>query len=256
MNNGDDQVDSERAGFWRRVVDTLRETPTVVVPFTLLGLLATGIEVLRQSDPVVTVPQTAAQQGWVHVTFPVYPRPFEAVGTTLAGTLGLEIEWLLRTATLETVALIGAAGAMVGVVRMIHPEQSRPVVGFVRLAAYELGLAGALLAIEYGLLVTDLADLVALPLMIVLLYLYVRLFTVPALLAQGEPIVTALRESTQRTWLSGWTRLGLLCLFGLCGHLAVSLPVVVSALPLPAGTAFATATVGTFHAVAVVVATT
>lgn len=235
------------------VREAVRSNPTVVVPFALLGLLVAGVDVVRQSDPVPTVSQTAAENGLLRLTLEPFPRAFDALGTTVGAVLGLEFRWLAATLLLESVVFVGGVIATVAAIWILRPAQSDPIGGFGRLFVYELGVVGVLLASDVGAARADL-DIIGLVVFVVFVYLQVRWLAVPALLVQGTSLPTALRESGRRTWLSGWWRFGVLVAIGLGGSLLVSLPVLLPvALPVPLGSLLATTVVGTLHAVVVTV---
>jgi hypothetical protein len=84
---------------------------------------------------------------------------------------------------------------------------------------------------------------------VVVLYVFVRLWLVPATIVTVGPR-GALSRSLALTRGHGWTVFGLVLLVGVGANLLVSVPVLLPVdVPLPVGTALATAVVGAVHAV-------
>jgi hypothetical protein len=231
-----------------------RRRPALAVPFLLVGLLAAAGDVWRLADGVSTVPQTTAQRGFLHVVLQPTPSPVSAVGTRLPAVVGLRTEPLLGVLAADGLPVLAAAVATVLVVARTPgtPTGERSLgrllaVGVPAVVAYQLATLVGFQILARGWPPGLLAYLA----IVVLLYVFVRLWLVPATIVTAGPRA-AVGRSLALTRGHGWTLFGLLLLVGVGANLLVSVPVLLPSslgVPLPVGTALATAVVGAVHAV-------
>lgn len=230
----------------------LRRRPTLAVPFLLVGLLAAAGDLSRLADSVSTVPQTTAQRGFLHVVLQPTPTPISAVGTRLPAVVGLRTEPLLGVLAADGLPVLAAAVATVVVVARSPGTATEDrslghllAVGVPALAAYQLA---TLLAFQIVARVWP-PGLLAYLAIVVVLYVFVRLWLVPATIVTGGPR-GAVGRSLALTRGHGWTLFGLVLLVGVGANLLVSVPVLLPVdVPLPVGTALATTVVSAVHAV-------
>jgi hypothetical protein len=268
-NGGEDEQDADAAGHDRQHREStddgptvrellaatgslLRRCPTLVVPFLLVALVTAAGDLWRLADSVSAVPQTTAQRGFLHVVLQPTPAPISAVGTRLPAVFGLRTEPLLGVLAADGLPVLAAAVATVVVVARSPetPTEDRSLgrllgVGVPALVAYQLATLAAFQVVARvwppGLL-SYLA-------IVVVLYVFVRLWLVPATIVTVGPR-GALSRSLALTRGHGWTVFGLVLLVGVGANLLVSVPVLLPVdVPLPVGTALATAVVGAVHAV-------
>jgi hypothetical protein len=165
---------------------------------------------------------------------------------------GLRTEPLLGVLAADGLPVLAAAVATVVVVARSPetPTEDRSLgrilgVGVPALVAYQLATLAAFQVVARvwppGLL-SYLA-------IVVVLYVFVRLWLVPATIVTVGPRA-AVGRSLALTRGHGWTVFGLVLLVGVGANLLVSVPVLLPVdVPLPVGTALATAVVGAVHAV-------
>jgi hypothetical protein len=230
----------------------LRRRPALVVPFLLVALVTAAGDLWRLADSVSAVPQTTAQRGFLHIVLQPTPAPVSAVGTRLPAVFGLRTEPLLGVLAADGLPVLAAAVATVVVVTRSPgtPTEDRSLgrllgVGVPALVAYQLATLAAFQVVARvwppGLL-SYLA-------IVVVLYVFVRLWLVPATIVTVGPR-GAVGRSLALTQGHGWTVFGLVLLVGVGANLLVSVPVLLPVdVPLPVGTALATAVVGAVHAV-------
>jgi hypothetical protein len=232
----------------------LRGRPALAVPFLLVGLLAAAGDLWRLADSVSTVPQTTAQRGFLHVVLQPTPAPISAVGTRVPAVVGLRTEPLLGVLAADGLPVLAAAVATVVVVARSPgtPTGDRSLgyllgVAVPALVVYQLVTLAAFQVIARGWPPGLLAYLA----IVVLLYVFVRLWLVPATIVTAGPRA-AVGRSLTLTKGHGWAVFGLVLLVGVGANLLVSVPVLVPSslgVPLPVGTALATAVLGSVHAV-------
>jgi len=165
-------------------------------------------------------------------------RPFGAI-------VELQPRYLLWAVALEAVALlaVGLAGWLVFTRRL---DRSTDLAA----AAQYFGVFGFLIAIPQllggaNIDFTDGGLVFGIPLIVLWMLLFVRLFFVPVFLVTGRGVIEAVRESRRTSRGAGWTVFGLILVFGLGASLLGGLPAI--------GEGVSTAVVGPVHAVAAVV---
>jgi hypothetical protein len=232
----------------------LRRRPSLALPFCLVGLLAAAGDVRRLADSVPAVPQTTAQRGLVHVVLQPTPTVVSAVGTRLPAVIGLRVEPFVGVLAADGLPALAAAVATVLVVAR------SPLTGTAeRSLGRLLGVCvPALLAYQLATLVAFQVlgrlwpgGLLSIPAVVVVLYAVVRLWLVPATVVTAGPRA-AVGRSLALTRGHGWTLFGLVVPIGLAANLLVGVPALLPAslgVPLPVGTALATAVLGSVHAV-------
>jgi hypothetical protein len=218
-------------GATRRV----RSSPTLALPFLVVGLLLAGVDYVRLRDPVpVRVTEYTLASG-LDVQSPLYPSAVSRTTTSLDALVGLKPQYLAWVVGLELLSFVAVvvAGAVV-VARVTETPLS---VGGV--ARYGLFVLATLLVPSVNF--SGGSVVVGLALFVPAFYVAVHLFALPALLVHGVGFRSAVRGSWALVTGVGWSVFGLLVALGLCYSLVALVPAV--------GTVLSTALAGTLHAV-------
>ncbi|RQG95066.1 hypothetical protein [Natrarchaeobius chitinivorans] len=238
QNGGNGNGSVLRAAFGR-----LYRDPFLWIPFLVAGVVLLAAEWLRERDPLPTAPGIDGSTITVSYTF--YPTGTPTIVRPLGALVDLPRSTLVYGLGLEVVTLVVVAGAgWLTVARAggVEPRLDRlgEYVGFV----LAIGFSGRLFE-EIGLEYTGGSLLVALALLAVVAYVFVRLFLWPVvILLEGRP-VRSIRTSWRGSRGQGTTLFGLVVILGLGSWALAQVPHV--------GTALSVAVVGSVHAVVLVV---
>lgn len=223
----------------------LRDDPVLFVPFLLMGIVLTVVDLLHRRDPIPALKRTGLGADGINiqVEFAGYPTGIGRTLRPLESLIGLEpiyLGWGLALYVLPLVA-VTVAGAVTMARAMDRPVRFEAVAslfGFVVTLDLLQRLLGSIAVLqEMGLWgFVPLAIYFA---------LFVRLFLVPGLLVAGRPLRTALRESGRFADGRGWSLFALVLAIGLAAWLLSLLPVV--------GPVLSSALVAPVHAVAIAV---
>lgn len=222
---------------WSRI----RRDPSLLAPFAVAGLVLALVDVLRTRDPIPSA-TTDALDRTVSVQFSLYPSGTERTARRIGALVDLETPYLVWGVGIELVALlaVGLAGWL---------TITRALDGQRRLAALGrylcLPVALALVPRLAGSPTVDVGLPVGLVALLVVSFVAVRLFLVPAFLATGRGFGAAIRLSASRSRGWGWTLFGLILLVGVASWGLARVPM--------AGAFLSTAVVAPVHAVAMAV---
>jgi hypothetical protein len=223
-------------------VDRVRADPGLLVPFTLAGAVLAVLDWLAARDPVPVVRTPPFPEQVLSVSYLPYPVGVAAVLRPVGAFVGLRPAYAVW---LAAAAVVGLAAASVptayGLARAAGWAPDRAAlaryVGFVALARLVLGVS---------YLRVDLPLLLGVPVILVVLAAYARLFALPGLLLAGRDARDALATSARVGRGVGWRFAGAVVVLGLARHVVTGLPG-----PAPLATLVSTAVVGTVHAGAV-----
>ena len=215
--------------------------PMLVVPFAVASAVLAGIDWLRLHDPIPTRLVESLSSGTVSVTFHIYPTGAQQTGLPLGSLVDLKLPYLAWAVGLELAGLL--AVGIAGWYTLARAANLKLSVG--ALGSY-LGFVVAVQAAFRLLgLLDGLGPIIGLILIIAVVFAFVRLFVVPALLVAGEGLSAARRQSARLTSGVGMTVGLLVLLYGLSVWALGSVPLV--------GTLLSGTVVAPIHAVTIVV---
>ena len=249
---GDDRTERLTAGgTFSRATARIRDDPVLLVPFALAGFVLAVLDWLRLQDPIPTLEGRAIDSSGVEISleFVGYPTGTPGTARRVSALVDLEAPYLLWAVGLEIIAvLVVAAAGWYTIVRAAGVEPTRAgfasYLGVVVLfgAAFRLlssvgdvgplGPAGFLLVL--GLLV------------VIVLFVFARIFLTPALAALVDSPWTAIRRSVAHSSGHELGLAGLVVGFGLGAWLFGTVPYV--------GVLASSVAVGAVHAVSTVIA--
>lgn len=223
----------------------LRSEPRLFAPFFVAGIVLSVTDVLRRLDPIPTLEREGTDPGElnIHVEFVSYPTGVPQTERAIASMVELEPPYLLWGFGVEilTLLVISFAGAYTITFLLNIDEQFE---AGLRLSGFVVGI-DVLLRVIGSIAPFQELGLFGLVPLAILLYVYVRLFAVPGLLADGWSMREAISQSTRCTTGNELTVVGLIFVFGLGGWLLAFIPYI--------GTLLSTILVAPFHAAAIVV---
>ena len=197
-----------------RGTSQLRRDPWLFAPFLVAGVVLSLIDWLRRVDPLPVLVSAPTVTDGVDITLEYMGYPTGVTGTERAfeSLIGLEVPYLLWGVGLEVLALFVlsiAAGLTIG--RAMDGSVSW--VALARLSGYVIGLNLGFRVIGSFDAMQSMGVIGLVP-MVMVLYLFVRLFAIPGYIVAGQPIGAAIRESFHRTFGHGWTVFGLVLVVG------------------------------------------
>lgn len=217
---------------YRRV----RANPSVVAALLVAGIVVAGVDWLCLHDAVPTIGFSGIQEGNLAVSFGIVVTVLSRATTPLSALVGLKLGWLAWVVGLWLLEFVAVAGA--GAYALARLLDTRLTIAAILRYAGVLALLRVSPEIHFeGALI--LLAVVLLPLVF---FLFVRLFALPGLLVAGHPVGAALRRSWHRGRGYGWSLFGVVLVVGLLNHLLTSVPMVGS---------LGSALVGVLHAGAV-----
>jgi hypothetical protein len=223
-------------------VDRVRADPGLLVPFALAGAVLAALDWLAARDPVPVVRRAPFPEQVLSVSYLPYPVGAPAVVRPVGAFVALRPEYVVW---LAAVAVVGLAAAAVptayGLARAAGWAPDRAAlaryVGFVALARLLVGVS---------YLRVELPLLLGVPVLLVVLSAYARLFALPGFLLAGRDARSALAASARASRGAGWRFVGVVVALGLATHVLSGLPG-----PAPFATLVSTTLVGAVHAGAV-----
>ncbi|MFD1589327.1 hypothetical protein ACFR9U_20305 [Halorientalis brevis] len=226
-------------GVIRAALRRIRRDPVLAVPFAVVGVLVALADWLRQSDPIPVAAPDAFSDS-VSLQYSVLPQGTARTVRQVDALIDLTLPYLLWAVGLELVVAlaVGLAGWLT--ISRTLDSRSHPRT----LGRYLLAL-GAIVSLPQLLGVSPVNIdnfLLGLALLAALLFVFVRLFLVPAFLVTGSGFVAALRQSARRSRGHGMTFAGLIIVVGLASWGLATVPI--------AGGLLSTALVAPVHAVA------
>lgn len=201
--------------------DRLVRQPRAVLALVLAGAVVAGIDWVQLQDPVPTTGYEGVQQGRMATTFFVLVTVVSRASVPASAYVDLKPQWLATTG--------GLALLEIAVVTLAS--------GYALAALLEVDLTPAALG-RYGLAIAALrvgvpradfeggAAVLAIPLLIGVFLVMVRLVPFPGLVIRGDSIRVALGRSWNVARGHGWPLFGVVLLLGVANHLLVSVPVV------------------------------
>lgn len=221
----------------------IRADPALLVPFLVAGLVLSGLDWLRSRDslPAATTEPLAGEGLEITVEYAIYPTPATQTTRSAGALVDLHPEYLGWALGLEALALlvVPLAGAITIARAATLRLTTRTIAGYV---GFVLGvvIAYRVFAVTFDGRVGFVLGLV---LLILVMYLFVRLFATPGFLVDGDPPWTAARRSVSVTAGDGWGLVQLILVFGLAAWLVTAVPHLGAALGGP---------IAAVHAVSVV----
>lgn len=199
----------------------LQRHPSVFVALLVAGLVVAGIDLVQFHDPVPTSTYEGIQQGRFAVSFSVVVTIVSRAGVSFGALLNLEPQWLALTvgAQLLEIAVVALAGGY-ALARLLDVEVTPLPLLRYGLAVFVLRVGATRATFEGEAMV------LALPLLVAVFVVMVRLVPFPGRVIGGETVWTALCRSWTSTRGHGWTLLGVVLVLGVTAHLFASLPVV------------------------------
>lgn len=201
--------------------DRLVRQPRAVLALVLAGAVVAGIDWVQLQDPVPTSGYEGIQEGRLATTFFVLVTVVSRASVPASAYVDLQPQWLATTG--------GLALLEIGVVTLASGYALATLLD-VDLTPGALGRYGlAITALRVGVPRADFeggAAVLAIPLLIAIFVVMVRLVPFPGLVIQGESIRVALGRSWDAARGHGWTLFGVVLLLGVANHLLVSVPVV------------------------------
>jgi hypothetical protein len=223
-------------------VDRVRADPRLLVPFALAGAVLTALDGLATRDPVPVVRGSSFPEQLLSVAYLPYPAGGPGLARPVGAFVGLRPEYAVWLAAVGVVGLAAAAVptayglARAGGFAPDWPALAR-YVGFVALARLLVGVSYVRV---------ELPLLVGVPVLLVVLLVYARLFALPGFLLAGRGARSALTASAGVSRGAGWRFAGAVVVLGLAAHVLSGLPG-----PAPLATFAAAVLVGPVHAGAV-----
>lgn len=221
-----------------RSLQFLRRQPRLFVPFLLVGLVNSVLGFVHRYDPIPTTHPERLTDGTITLEFAGYPAGIRESNILLEPVLGLTLPYLLwaTLAYFVPLVLFSLAGSYVITQILGISATVRGVGGFFAFVLLvDLGhrtLGSISFFQEMGLW--------GIPLLALWIYVFVRLFAVPALVFRQNSLSHAIRLSSRLTSGHGVGLFGFILLFGIGNAVFVL---------LPAGTTLlSTSLIGTFHA--------
>lgn len=227
-----------RSSLLGRSLQVLRQQPRLFVPFLLVGLVNTVLGFVHRHDPIPTTHTERLTDGTITLEFAGYPAGIRESNILLEPVLGLTVPYLLwaTLAYLVPLALLSLAGSYVITQILGIPATVRGIGMFFAFALLvDLGhrtLGSISFFQEMGLW--------GIPLLALWIYIFVRLFAVPAFVCTHDSLIRAIRLSSRLTSGHGVGLFGFILLFGIGNAVFVLLPVGTTLL--------STSLIGTFHA--------
>jgi hypothetical protein len=204
-------------GAFRRI----RAHPRIILALLIAGSVVTGVDWLRLHDPIPSIGYRGIQEGRISVLFGVVVTVFSRATVPLSALVGLKPQWFGWAIGLELLGFVAVAGAGVyALSRLLQVPLT---------TAATLRYAGVVVFLQVGpgnIQFQGGGMLLAVPLLIFFLFLFVRLFALPGLLVAGYSIISALRQSWRRTKGHGRSLFAVIILLGILNHLLLSVPVV------------------------------
>jgi hypothetical protein len=205
------------AGALRRI----RAHPRAILALLIAGSVVTGIDWLRLHDPIPSIGYRGIQEGHLSVLFGVVVTVFSRVTVPLSALVGLKPQWFAWAIGLKLLGFVVVAGAgAYALSRLLQVPLT---------TAATLRYAGVVAFLQVGpgnIQFTGGGLLLAIPLLVLVLFLFLRLFALPGLLVAGYSITSALRQSWRRTKGHGRSLFAVVVLLGILNHLLLSVPVV------------------------------
>jgi hypothetical protein len=222
----------------------------LAVPLVVAGLVVTLVEVARRRDPIPA--HTPTQNGF-EISVELFPVPSGTQTTTrtIGGLIDLQPRLLAYVVGLELLGVLAVSLAgYLTIARALDADLSVLSAGTYFLYAFvTVGWTWPIGSLEVtfspGAFLLWIPLLVLwFPLLVLWLYVMVRLFVVPAAVADGDGVVRAIRRSNAAIRGIGWTVLGVVVALGLAVWATGFVPYL---------SARASFVVAPLHAVAVVV---
>lgn len=244
-NRGSQSADLHLEHVLSKSYDHLRSEPRLFTPFFVAGIILSVTDVLRRLDPIPVLQREGVDPSAldIHVAYVGYPTGVTQTERAFASLLELELPYLLWGSGLELLTLLVISFAGAFTIAVLLNIDDRFEAGL-RLSGFVVGIDFLLRVIGSIGPFQRLGLLGVVPLMI-LLYVFVRLFAVPGLLVDGWSIRDAVSRSSRYTTGNEGTVVGLILVFGSGGWLLAFVPYV--------GTLLSTVLIAPLHAAAVVV---
>jgi hypothetical protein len=222
-------VSFSTASLFAEAYRRIRATPRALIALLLAGLVVTGVDWLRLHDPIPTVGYVGIQDGRLSVLFGIIVTVSSRATAPLSALVGLKPQWLAWGIGLELLGFVAVvstgAYALARLLRL--PLTTAAVLRYASIVAllqfgwFRVGT----LHVE-GSGVDMRALLLALPLFVIWLFLFVHLFALPGLLIADESVWAALQRSWRLATGHGWSLFTVIVLLGVLNHLLTSVPLV------------------------------
>lgn len=243
MNDGISVKTNRPPGTLSIALTRLRRDPWLFVPFFIAGLFLSFSDWLRYYDPIPIVRREILTNGQLTVEFVGYPTGISQTSMLFESLISLKLPYLIWGLGLQLLVLIViTAAGMRTITRTLSVDMSlRAGVRFlIFVLALDL-LYRVLGSIDF---LQDMG-LFGIVILVPFFYVFVRLFAVPGLLAMGETLSSAVRQSSAVTQGRGWSVFGLILLFGIGSWLMAAIPNI--------GTILSTTIVAPLHAVVIAI---
>lgn len=195
--------------------------PQAVLVLVLAGAVVAGIDWVQLHDPVPTTGYEGVQEGRIATTFFVLVTVVSRASVPAPAYVDLKRQWLAAAgglALVEIVVVTLASGYALS--RLLAVDLTPAALGRYGLAIIALRVGVPRADFEGG------AAVLAIPLLIAIFVVMVRLVPFPGLLIRGDSFRTALGRSWRLSRGHGWALFGVVLVLGVTNHLLVSVPVV------------------------------
>ncbi|WP_248906490.1 hypothetical protein [Halocatena marina] len=199
-------------------VRRLRTNPSVVFAMLAAGVVVAGVDWLRLHDPVPTTGFVGIQDGRFVVSFDVVITVLSQTTVPLSSLIELKLPWLVWSVGIDLLGLAVVVGAgAYALARLLDVPLTASAT--LQYAVAVFFLEGIIGQFQFE----NVTIVVAIPLVVVVFFLAVRLFAVPGLLI-ADFGSSAFRQSWERTRGNGWSLFYLVLLIGGANHLLASVP--------------------------------
>ncbi|EFW90874.1 hypothetical protein ZOD2009_17048 [Haladaptatus paucihalophilus DX253] len=225
-------------------VRDLRTRPSLALPFLLIGIVLAALNLVRLRDSVPVQLETIGRYGVAHLTVLSHPGSVQLVTRPVGAVFGLRLLPVAGIAAVWLASLTATAAAVTAVVALVDGDSVSPR-DVASVTAYLAGLLAVLsLVAATGAAFGFVGKLAA---FLAFVFVSVRLFPAPVLVARGASIRNAVRRSSAAVSGHGVSVLGFSVLVGTFQFWLGSLPL----LDAPSTSLSLRVALGTFLAVAV-----
>ncbi|WP_330630231.1 hypothetical protein [Halocatena halophila] len=215
-------AERSRIGFLRvlmQAIHGLRDDKMAVLVPMAAGAVVAAVDHLRRGDPIPVTDYVGVRELRFAISLDV---PVTITGTTttqLNAVGGLRAQWVAWLFVLQLAGFLASVGAGLFVLSRVRarPLTNRTAGRYV-VFAFLVSLLSVLFEIR--------SVWIVIPLFVIGMFVFVRLFLVSGLIVDGATIVEAIQKSWRRTRGYGRTILAIFIVLGLCHHLLLSVPLV------------------------------
>ena len=228
---------------YEKLLTELGSKPSLWIPFFVVGFLLTIVDYLRERDPLPT--ESFVSESTFEVTYMLYPTGASETARSLDAFVDLPLDVLVYAISLELLVVGGVATAGWLTMKRVSevPYRTRRFATYLGGVSvlYFIGRVGNALNLEYSpeSLLGGIAAL------IIIAFIAVRLFLLPAAILHEKNLQTAFQASWNRSKSHGAALLGLIVTFGLASQWIAEIPLL--------GVILSSTIVGTIHAVSLAI---